>query len=180
MLYFFYRNIAILPNLVVLPEYIHRRAEHYSSGAKVSNLENVIYISLDTFHEQGQNIIDSELNAWLTFFSCNEPDKIIELVSMYPEFIPLYKDIAQFRKSPGEVIGMFSEALKIMDRNTTKYMIEELARERDEAVSERDNAISKLNNTVSLLDEAVSERDKAVSENDRLRALLEANGIPLE
>ncbi|MBR1862195.1 MAG: hypothetical protein IJ796_10140, partial [Lachnospiraceae bacterium] len=79
-----------------------------------------------------------------------------------------------------EVIGMFSEALKIMDRNTTKYMIEELARERDEAVSERDNAISKLNNTVSLLDEAVSERDKAVSENDRLRALLEANGIPLE
>ena len=157
----------------VAPEYIHRRTEHYSSGAKVSNLENVIYISLDTFHEQGQNIIDSKLHAWLTFFSCNEPDKIIELVSMYPEFIPLYKDIAQFRKSPGEVIGMFSEALKIMDRNTTKYMIEELARERDEAVSERDNAFSER-------DEAVSERNKAVSEVDRLRALLEANGIPLD
>ena len=133
------------------------------------------------------DIIDSKLNAWLTFFSCNEPDKIIELVSMYPEFIPLYKDIAQFRKTPGEVIGMFSEALKIMDRNTTKYMIEELARERDEAVSERDNAlserddaVSKLDNTVSKLDKAVSERNKAVSEVDRLRALLIANGIPLD
>lgn len=50
----------------------------------------------------------------------------MRLVSTHPEFIPMYQDIANFRKKPEEVIGMFSEALRIMDRNTTKYMFEQL------------------------------------------------------
>ncbi len=39
----------------VAPEYIHRRETFFDSGAKVKNLENVTYISLDTFKEKNHN-----------------------------------------------------------------------------------------------------------------------------
>ena len=48
------------------------------------------------------------------------------MVKARPDFISLYRDIAEYRKKPEEVIGMFSEALRIMDRNTTKYMIDDM------------------------------------------------------
>ncbi len=51
---------------------------------------------------------------------------VLRLLNSHPEFLPLYEEIAEFRKKPQEFIGMFSEALQIMDRNTTKYMIDEL------------------------------------------------------
>lgn len=40
------------------------------------------------------------------------------------------------RQRPKEVLGMFSEALKILDRNTVTYMIEELKRELEETKEE--------------------------------------------
>ncbi len=92
----------------------------------METLENVIYISLDTFREIAENEIGNDLDAWLTFFCYDDPEHVLRLVSARPEFIPMYQDIANFRKAPEEVIGMFSEALRIMDRNTTKYMFEQL------------------------------------------------------
>ena len=184
----------------VAPKYLHRKNSFYDSGVKVTDLENVIYISLDTFRERSDNIVDSELVAWLTFFSQNDTDEIIKLVKAYPQFIPMYKDIADFRNTPEEVISMFSEELRIMDRNTTKYMIDQIylraekAEEKlEEAVIKRDEAVAELDKTTSKLeetearcdkaeserDEAYSERDKAVAEADRFRALLEANGIQI-
>ena len=88
----------------------------FDSGAKVKNLENVIYISLDTYKERGDNKINSELDAWLTFFTAEKPEDVLRLLNCYPEFLPMYQEIAEFRKKPEEVIGMFSEALRIMDR----------------------------------------------------------------
>lgn len=47
---------------------MHRRKVLYDSGAKVSSLSEIIYISLDTFQSVVQNI-NTELEAWLMFFS---------------------------------------------------------------------------------------------------------------
>ena len=65
----------------------------------------------------GQNIV-TELDAWLTFFSCTDAEHIVRLVQEYPKFLEYYKDIAVFRTNPKELIYMFSEALEILDRNT--------------------------------------------------------------
>ena len=122
-----------------------------------------MYISLDTFKNRGYNKISSKLEAWLSFFTYEQPEEIISLVNSFPEFAALYRDIAEFRRKPEEVIGMFSEALRIMDRNTTKYMIEDMQRQYEEAVAE--------------CDEAVAERDEALAElaeKDRLIAELKA------
>lgn len=68
----------------------------------------------------------------------DDPEHVLRLVSAHPEFIPMYQDIANFRKTPEEVIGMFSEALRIMDRNTTKYMFEQLQEQNGELREQND------------------------------------------
>ena len=41
----------------------------------------------------------------------------------------MYREIFRFRYEIKELVGMFSEALKILDANTTQYMIEEQQKE---------------------------------------------------
>lgn len=113
---------------LVAPNYIHRKQVHYDSGAQINNLSNIVYISLDTFHATVQNI-SKELEAWLTFLSSDSPSDIINLVSTFPEFKEYYQDIVNFRHHPKELIYMYSEALAILDYNTTQYMIDELKTE---------------------------------------------------
>ena len=40
----------------VAPKFIHKKVTRYNSGAKVTVLDNVVYISLDTFRKQMHNI----------------------------------------------------------------------------------------------------------------------------
>lgn len=112
----------------VSPTYIHRMKCDLDSGVKLNMLPNLVYISLDTFHKVSQTI-DSSLEAWLTFLSSDKPEDIIRLVEKYPEFQECYRDIIMFRKKPEELMCMFSEALRQIDKNTERYMIEEQRKE---------------------------------------------------
>lgn len=114
--------------LKVSPHYIHRSNTVFDSGAPVHILGNIVYISLDTFRFVVQNI-NTELEAWLTFLSSDQPSDILNLVNRFPKFKSYYADIAAFRQHPKELIYMFSEALTIMVRNTVKYMCEEQKKE---------------------------------------------------
>jgi len=130
----------------VTPHYIHRQTTSFDSGASVHILGNIIYISLDTFHSVVQNI-NTELEAWLTFLSSDQPTDMIRLVSSYPQFKQYYEDIIAFRQNPKELIFMFSEALAIMDRNTVKYMCEEQKKEiatLTEELAKKDSVIASL------------------------------------
>ena len=76
---------------------------------------------------------------------------------------------------------MFSEALRIMDRNTTKYMIDDLTKRCNDAEAQRDDAVSKLSATEAQRDDAVSKLslteaalDKSQQENAELKAQLAA------
>ena len=128
----------------------------------------------------GQNIV-TELDAWLTFFSCTDGEHIVRLVQEYPKFLEYYKDIAVFRTKPKELIYMFSEALEILDRNTANYMIDELAQEvksvkeeLDSAKSELDSAKSELDSTKSELDSARKDSAAKDEEIAKLKAQIEA------
>ncbi len=121
------------------PEYLHKRITTYSSGVHITTLENVTYISLDTFKKKAENKLETTLDAWLHFFTAETPGEVLRLIEAYPEFLPMYQDIAEFRKHPEEVIGMFSEALRIMDRNTTKYMIDDLHQQLDDVTSAKED-----------------------------------------
>ena len=138
------------------------------------------YISLDTFHSMGQNI-STELDAWLTFFSCTDAEHIVRLVQKYPKFLEYYKDLAVFRTKPKELIYMFSEALEILDRNTANYMIDELAQEVKSVKEELDSAKSELDSTKKesmVKDNLIDTQKKELASKDeeiaKLKAKLEA------
>lgn len=57
--------------------------------------------------------------------SSDKPGDIARLIKRYPFFEEIYKEMAEFQMKPGELIGMYSKALEIMDSNTVQYMIEE-------------------------------------------------------
>ncbi len=166
----------------VSPAYIHREINSFDSGAKVTSLFQTIYISLDTFHSIVQTI-DTKLKAWLTFLSSDQPADIIRLVSAYPEFLPCYRDIVEFRRNPKELMFMYSEALAILDRNTEIYMCELLKKEVEEnkrvlaemdstiaemgsALLEKDSAIAEMDSTIAEMGSALLEKDSAIAEKD--------------
>ena len=174
------------------PVYIHHRNIIYDSGIHLNDLEHISYISLDTFHETVQTI-STKLEAWLTFLSSDDPDKIIQLVSAYPGFAEYYKEVAMFRENTDHLIGTFSEALKIMDHNATMYMIDEMQKEIDEKTQELDEKNHELNEQRQELDEKTQELDEKTQELDeknhelannkellaKYEALLREHGIKL-
>ncbi len=126
--------------------YIHRRQVSYDSGVEMKSLENITYISLDTFREKLHNKgIQSRQDAWLTFFSSVQAEDIVALIEQYPEFREYYSDIAAYRRKPKEVIRMYSEAIAFLDKNTVKYMVEDMSNQL--TVLKKDKEELELQNT---------------------------------
>ena len=117
--------------LKVLPQrYIHRSKQIFDSGLQLELLQEYVMISLDIFHTHMQNkAIETELEAWLTFLGCDDPGKIVELITTYPEFKAMYETLYQICRNVEGVMGFFSEELRIMDQNLAQYMIEEQQKE---------------------------------------------------
>jgi hypothetical protein len=123
--------------------YIHKRQVSYSSGIVLPETVNITYLTLDSFKKSVQNISEP-LEKWLAFFTFKEPGEIIQFVNAFPEFLPLYHEISEFRKDPKEAIYMYSEALAVLDHNTELYMIEEKQQEIEALQSENDSLQIKL------------------------------------
>lgn len=79
----------------------------------------------------------TELEAWMYFLSSDHPGDILKIIKQYPFFQELYQDIIKFRYQPKELITMFSEALRIMDRNAVEYMVDDLKEEMSRIKSEK-------------------------------------------
>ncbi len=120
----------------------------------------ITFISLDTFKDEVHNI-DTKRDAWLKFLTEDDPDEIVNFVNQYPEFLPCYKDLIAFRQNPKELINMFSDALKEMDKNTERYMVEELNKKVKELNEE-------LSNTVSVNDALATQNNALITQNDAM------------
>jgi hypothetical protein len=118
-------------------------------------LQNFIFTPVDIFLEKlHNNGIQSELDAWLSFLGCDEPEYIIQLIQEYPYFKSLYEDLYDMCRNTEGMMNMFSEELRILDRNTVKYMIDELQEELDntkEQLEVANSTISKKDATISAL-----------------------------
>lgn len=136
-----------------------------------SPLSRIKYVSLDTFHQTVHNI-DNKLQAWLTFFSSDEPADIIALITAYPEFRELYDEIAEFRTNPKELINMYSEALAVADRNTIRLMIDDMQDELASLTQQVADKSSEITAKENELAEKNSEIAKKNSEIARLKAEL--------
>ena len=114
-------------------EYLHYFSQQSDTGLEMELLQKFLFVPLDIFHENQQNkIIKNKLDAWLLFLSSDEPEDILRLCDEYPEFRAMYKEAYQICRNLEDVMGFFSEELRILDRNTVQYMMDEMQAEIDE------------------------------------------------
>lgn len=127
------------------------------------------FISLDAFKYEVHNI-NTKRDAWLKFLTEDDPDEILKFVNQYPEFLPCYKDLIAFRQNPKELISMFSDALREMDRNTEKYMVEELNQQVRELKDDVSNLTAVKDTLTAQNDTLATQNDTLAAQNDTLAA----------
>ena len=90
-------------------------------------LQKYLFIPLDIFKESKHNRdIRDKKEAWLTLFTSDEPEIMIELIEEYPEFRKIYEEGYGICLNVERVMEMFSKELYELDRNTVQYMIDEM------------------------------------------------------
>lgn len=93
-------------------------------------LQKFIFVALDIYRKKQQNMsIKNRLNGWLTFLSSDAPEDIIGLIEKYPDSKLMYAQVYEICQNIEQVMGMFSKELYELDRNTVRYMIDELQEE---------------------------------------------------
>ena len=70
------------------------------------------------------------------FFSADSPEKVIELIKQYPDFKAMYEHVYYICLNVERVMDMFSEELRILDRNTVDYMVDQMQNRIDEQKKE--------------------------------------------
>lgn len=136
-------------------------------------LQEFYLISLDVFQKSyySKSIKErNELNGWLALLSTDSVSKLDELVSDYPYLESIIADMASYLDKPEEVIGMFSDALRILDENTAHYMIEL----KDEEIAEMKTQLAEKNDQLAEKDGQLAEKDNQLAEKDALIAELKA------
>ena len=114
-------------------DYIHHFKACSDTGVELDLLQEFYFISLDIFRETLHNKgVTGELEAWLTFLCTDEPEYIVKLITEYPEFKDLYEDVYRLCLNTEKVMEMFSEELRMLDANTTQFMIDTMQEKIDE------------------------------------------------
>ena len=90
--------------------------------------------------------INTELEAWLTFLSTDDPEQIYDLIRKFPMFKEMYEDIFQLCQNTEKVMNMYSKELAQLDHNTAEYMVDEMQKDLDEArsiIREKEDELAK-------------------------------------
>ena len=163
---FSYQDIKNVYTIVLFersPKVFHTYPSHFyhffeqksDTGLEMELLQKYLFIPLDIFQKRQQNeSINNKRDAWLTLFSNDNPDTIIKLITEYPEFLEIYEEAYRICLNIERVMGMFSEELAILDRNTVKYMIDEMQNEIDEqkhTIDEQSHAIKEQSQTIERM-----------------------------
>ena len=116
--------------------FIHRASQKTDTGLKLDLLQEFVFLPLDNFlgilHNKG---IKDKLDAWLTFLSVDEPEMIVKLITVYPQFQKYYEEIYQLCRNTEKVMEMFSKELlsrKEADLAEKERLIEKLKKQLDE------------------------------------------------
>ena len=161
--------------------YLHIGTTTFNTGLNINMLQEYYIIALDVFRENiypkvRQNA-DYMQTAWLSLLSARTLDDAEELLKNYPFMEDILRDMAEYLRKPEEVLSMFSDALRQLDKNTELYMIEELEQkiksEKQRADSEKNRADSAELRADSLQNENTSlqnENTSLQSENTSLQS----------
>ena len=152
--------------------YFHVGKTKFNTGIDIELLQDFHLISLDTFKEyrypniiQGdttvtgydcdesvyRNKISEEMRKnrlmFLSLFVTDTTDNMSRLLSVYPELEDIVRDMGQYLSRPGEVLNMFSESLRILDKNSMDLLIDEAMERAEKAEADAERAEANLKRT---------------------------------
>ncbi len=131
MIIMFERSTKIFHEGPEIFSYIHYGKTEFNTGLPLELLQEYCLIALDVFQTFHYDKIKSDQIAWLSLLCTENLADAEKLIQIYPWLEEIYQEIAMLRQNPEEVLNMFSEALRILDENTVKYMIDEMQKEID-------------------------------------------------
>ena len=134
--------------------YLHYFCQRSDTGLELDLLQKFLFVTLDIFRKNQHNkIINTKLDAWLLFLSSDDPEDILRLISEYPEFRAMYEQAYAMCRNLEDIMGFFSEELRMLDRNTVQYMIDEIQAQLDEKKAQLDEKQSQLDAKNLLIEE---------------------------
>ena len=99
--------------------------------------------------------------------STDDVSRLDDLVSDYPQLEGIIADMAGYLDKPQEVVGMFSEALKILDENTVHYMMDEMQKDIDnknELIEKQNEQIEDQNRQIAELLDAFKQSQEEIAQ----------------
>ena len=200
--------------------YFHVGKTKFNTGIKIKLLQDYVLVSLDTFkkyrysdirkgrievteydydrtqysEKQVTEKMKLDRLKYLSLFVAETPEEIERLIEIFPDLESVRQDINEYLERPREVLNMFSEALRILDRNTAELMVDRMKDEMDELklqkgkleaqngeLEAQNGKLEALNGELEAQNEALKssfkEKDAAIEAKDaeieRLKKLLE-------
>ena len=172
--------------------YFHVGKTKFNTGIKINLLQDYVLVSLDTFkkyrysdirkgrtevteydydrtqysEKQVTEKMKLDRLKFLSLFVAETPEEIEQLIEIFPDLESVRLDINEYLERPKEVLSMFSEALRILDRNTAELMVDRMKDEIDELKVQAEENRARLEEKDSQLEE----KDAEIA---RLKMLLE-------
>lgn len=150
--------------------YVHMFEQKSNTGLNLDLLEKFIFIPLDIFKKVIHNKKEkNELDYWLLFLCSEKPDEIIELIENYPKFKALYQHIYDMCQNVEVMMRLFSRELEIMDRNTTRIMIDQMSETIERQEEENTKLTEEKNQLTEEKNQLIEEKNQLIGEKNQLK-----------
>ena len=94
--------------------------------------------------------------AFLPLFVTETVDEAIAIQNIFPELSGIFNEMNEYLARPEEVLGMFSEALRILNHNTAVLMVDEYRKKYQEME----------NNLKKEMQEKLADKDKQINSQE--------------
>ena len=107
--------------------------------------------------------------AFLSLFVTETVDEAIAIQNIFPELSEIFNEMNEYLARPEEVLGMFSEALRILNHNTAVLMVDEYRKKYQEMENNLKKEMKKsqeMQERENNLKEELDDKDKQINSQE--------------
>lgn len=186
--------------------YFHVGKTKFNTGIKIKLLQDYVLVSLDTFkkyrysdirkgrievtkydydrtqysEKQVTEKMKLDRLKYLSLFVAETPEEIEQLIEIFPDLESVRQDINEYLERPREVLNMFSEALRILDRNTAELMVDRMKDEMDELKLQKGKLEAQNGELEAQNGELEAQNGELEAQNEALKASFKEKDAAIE